>query len=139
MSTRGVLGAHLPKAEVRSDRPVINMAAAEALMLLRPTDQLKAFCGELIEALESLTPAEPDNRMFTSRRRQAIDAWNHLKDKETPDPLNYVAMLEHMLAAAISTKKKAPDKAASGGSAAPSAFSPLALGNVYARRRGVSR
>ena len=136
MSTRALPGANQPKAEVRRAAPVINMAAAEALTLLRSTEQMKAFCGELIEALESLTPAEPDNPGFTARRRQAIDAWNRLKDKETPEPLDYVPMLEHTLAAAIATQK-APDKAAPKESAA--AFSPQALGNIYARRRGAAK
>ncbi len=135
MSTRGALGAHRPKAEVRSESPYISSVVVESLLLLQTHERLKAFCGELIAALETLTPAEPENQRFKAPRSQAITAWNSMSQKEMPTILNFVQFLQHTLNAALATQK-APDKAASGAPAAASALSPSAMANrIYAGRR----
>jgi hypothetical protein len=121
---------------VRIAAPIINRAAFDGLMLLQSTDQLKALFGELFTALESLAPAEPDHPRFAAHFRRAGELWNQIKLMDSPGWLDYQLMLENTLAAAISTQK-APDEAAPKESAA--AFSPQALGNVYARRRGAGK
>lgn len=132
--TRQGLGARLPENQVQQDSPDVRYGFGKALQLLMSIEQIKSFFGDLVEALQELEPAEPENKLFVARRDGALATWGDFQTKAEPTAAEVETLIEKILGAAIATQKAEPAPETEPGARTRS--SPLMNTNaVYAQRR----
>ena len=131
MTTRQALNARLA---AKRGHVTCSDDFIEGLRLLRSTEQLKAFFGELVDSLQALTPEEPGSKLYAARRDGALNLFEKFREKAEPDASEVWQLLTELLKAAVSTRKEPSEQAPP--PASPAASSAFTATAVYAKRKG---